>query len=196
MAQNRAECQEKLARASNTTDHQRERRARDFYFILAGALRHLNDFGIALSFARTVCANLREARRELARITAPHPQGAVPSGHPLALDRRPSPAPCEQSSPLPPWRSESRPCVPAPAVAPHPQVELVEAAAVAGVGPRIDGPSGTAPLSTEAIGDGGLRIAPVKICFIGTRPRIFLTWQMYRLGMAAHPRLYHSRWPC
>ena len=48
-------------------------------------------------------------------------------------------------------------------VAPHSQVQVElldsEAAAVAGVGPRIGGPTGAAPLSTEPIGD---RVAPRK----------------------------------
>ena len=50
-----------------------------------------------------------------------------------------------------------------PVVAPHPEVELVKAA-VAGVGSRISGPSGTAPLRTEAIGDGGLRVIAHEAC--------------------------------
>ena len=44
-------------------------------------------------------------------------------------------------------------------IAPHPRVELPEAAAVLAVGPRIDGLSGAAPLGTEPIGDGVLRVA-------------------------------------
>ena len=64
-----------------------------------------------------------------------------------------------------------------PAVAPHPQVELIEAAAVACVRPRIGGRSDAASFITEPIGDGGLRVAPHEARIIGTLPMIFLTWQ-------------------
>ena len=46
-----------------------------------------------------------------------------------------------------------------PTIAPHLQVELVEAAAVPAIGPRIGGPYSAALLITEQIGDGGLRVA-------------------------------------
>ena len=71
------------------------------------------------------------------------------------------------------------------AVVPHPQVELVEAAAVPAVGPRIGGPCGTAPLGTEQIGDGGLRVACHEALDHGNTAQDIIDVQMYRLGMVA-----------
>ena len=76
-------------------------------------------------------AKRRESRRRISR-------GAVPSGKPPALDRLASPRQRIANSRRPRLngvQNRDLALLP-PAVAPHPKVELVEAAAFAGIGKR------------------------------------------------------------
>ena len=79
-------------------------------------------------------ANRRESRRSVRR-------GAVPSGQPPALVSLACPPSRQRLANCPHPRLDGDKnrdlLLLPPAVAPHPQVELVEAAAVAGVGPRV-----------------------------------------------------------
>jgi len=47
----------------------------------------------------------------------------------------------------------------APPVAPHPQIDLVQAAAVAAVGPRVGGSAGEL-MAAEAVRYSGMRVSP------------------------------------
>ena len=98
--------------------------------------------------------NRRESLRHIRR-------GAVPSCLPSALERLAGPRPRFAKALRPRLHGlqhHDLALLP-PAVALHPQGELVDAASVAGVGPRIGGPPGSAPLSTKPIGDGGSLVA-------------------------------------
>ena len=91
------------------------------------------------------CVNRRESLRHIGR-------GAVPSCLLLELERLAGPRPRFAKALRPRLHGlqhRDLALLP-PAIAPHPQVELVDAASVAGVagGPRIGGPPGSAPLST------------------------------------------------
>jgi hypothetical protein len=66
----------------------------------------------------------------------------------------------------------------APAVVPHPDVQLVEPAAVAPVQLRVGGGASKTPIVLEAVWNHGVTVPPMKHRMRGARPSTFSTGQM------------------